>query len=110
MTVQSKPMPARKPASILPLAEHSAKLNPPLRASDDANSVCSSKSDKSRIDFTDKKEARAANPFTGVVGEEKPVAPAAPSSDVHVMRVSMPKPPDALGINASAGAKSELQP
>ena len=72
MEVSRRPMPIRKTAtSILPSADIATKAKPSIKASDE-DSVCSSKSDKSRIDFHDKQAARAANPFagTGVVGEE----------------------------------------
>ena len=52
--LSKRPVPMRKTTSILPSADLAAKPKPSVRASDDADSVCSSKSDKSRIDFHDK--------------------------------------------------------
>lgn len=74
MQMSIKTQPIRKTNSILqPSADHATKSKPSVRASDDADSVVSSKSDKSRIDFQDKQAARALKPFVssgGVVGED----------------------------------------
>jgi hypothetical protein len=72
----------------MPSANTSGRPRTSGHDSIDAESVCSSKSDKSRIDFRDKEANKAANPFNGAIGDEEPgsplprtvAPPAAPSS------------------------------